>query len=225
MSVVVYSPDTVKQFDPESALSIKTPKITDDLEAKGKAIYKNNTAMRDMMTVLEHPEFASFINKYFNNASDTQAMLMFMKTYQAIPNNNPFEKIAIVNDAIQSNQARAKLTNDFINWHTAHTAHNAHNAHNAHTILNDSAEDDHNTHTTLNIRDVEDDSENKNVHNTLNTHTTHDNVNVNTTFQDFDPYTDQTCIYQDQKYTYQIKRFLNRQYEKINNKPIKILAS
>lgn len=89
---------------------------SNDLRADGQSLYKTNTTMRDIATVMEHPEFNAFFRKYFNDSTDVQAMLMLMKIYQSIPSNDPYEKIAILYQVMNKSDVRAMIMDSFNNW-------------------------------------------------------------------------------------------------------------
>jgi hypothetical protein len=72
--------------------------------------------MRDIATVMEHPEFNAFFEKYFNDSTDVRAILMLMKIYQAIPSKDPYEKIAILYEAMNTSKVRTMIMDSFNNW-------------------------------------------------------------------------------------------------------------
>lgn len=89
---------------------------TNDLRTNGQSLYKTNTTMRDIATIMEHPEFKSFFGKYFNDSTDAHAMLMLMKIYQSIPSDDPYEKIAVLHKAMDTSEVRAMIMDSFNNW-------------------------------------------------------------------------------------------------------------
>jgi len=89
---------------------------SNDLRTNGQALYKTNATMRDIATIMEHPEFNSFFGKYFNDSTDVQAMLMLMKIYQSIPSSDPYEKIAILYQIMSTSKVRAMVMDSFNNW-------------------------------------------------------------------------------------------------------------
>lgn len=94
---------------------------SNDLRADGQSLYKTNTTMRDIATVMEHPEFNAFFGKYFNDSTDVQAMLMLMKIYQSIPSNDPYEKIAILYQVMNKSDVRAMIMDSFNNWYNGNS--------------------------------------------------------------------------------------------------------
>jgi hypothetical protein len=102
-------------------------KITDtaydsckQLDTCGKYIYKTNPVFRDVSTVMEHPEFRHFVDTYFNDSHDTQAVLIFLKTYQMIekcnPDLSPYQKLAILSKAMGSEKIRHAIHKAYLNW-------------------------------------------------------------------------------------------------------------
>ena len=87
-----------------------------DLQNTGKLIYQNNRSMRDIATIMEHPEFRQFFNKYFGDPIDIQNTLMLMKLYDNILNKDPYEKIAILFEAMSNTKIRREIIDRFINW-------------------------------------------------------------------------------------------------------------
>lgn len=86
------------------------------LSNHGKKIYNTNTTIRDITNVMEHPEFKSFFDKYFKTVYDAQSILLLMKIYNSLPNENPYEKSAILYEAMNDSKIRSKLIDDFIKW-------------------------------------------------------------------------------------------------------------
>jgi hypothetical protein len=92
------------------------------LESKGKLVYTTNQHFRNLVTVMEHPEFRNFYNTYLRNFEDAKTMLMFMKMYEHIDNHfntlNPYQKISILKDIVDNSETRKKIcdmitTSDF----------------------------------------------------------------------------------------------------------------
>ncbi len=88
----------------------------DEISKYGQTLYKNNRVLRDIATVMEHPEFKSFFDKYFKSAFDAQNIILLMKIYNSIPNDDPYEKIAILFEAMNESKIRNKLIDNFIHW-------------------------------------------------------------------------------------------------------------
>ncbi len=51
---------------------------------KHNSIKKTNPFFRDLINIMNNSEFKQFYNKYFNDWSDIQAMIFFMKLYSTI---------------------------------------------------------------------------------------------------------------------------------------------
>ena len=86
----------------------------------GIDVYQKNAAFKSLANVMEHPEFKLFFDKYFENPSDAETMLMFMKTYQKItetnPEASPYEKLALVKKLMSDKEIRPVIVNEFLNW-------------------------------------------------------------------------------------------------------------
>ena len=52
--------------------------------AKGSKIYNSNPFFRDLTGLMNNVEFHDFYNKYFQDWSDIQTMIFYMKLYKAI---------------------------------------------------------------------------------------------------------------------------------------------
>lgn len=109
MSVVTYKPHN-------KSTSLCTSSSVTSVSEHGKHIYKTNNTMRDISTVMEHPEFHSFFNKYFKNANDAQNIILLMKIYESIPKEDPYEKIAVLFEAMSNSELRHKLVDNFLQW-------------------------------------------------------------------------------------------------------------
>lgn len=96
--------------------------VSNTIKSNGHMLYKTNTTMRDIATIMEHPEFKDFFGKYFNDSTDVQAMLLMMKVYQAIPSDDPFEKIAVLHEAMQTSDVRTMIMDSFKNWRLMDTS-------------------------------------------------------------------------------------------------------
>ena len=55
-----------------------------ELENKGRDLYKRNQFYRDMANCLENPEVFNFFTKYFSNPRDIDTILMFVKLYMSL---------------------------------------------------------------------------------------------------------------------------------------------
>jgi hypothetical protein len=58
----------------------------DSTELAGRQIYNKYSELRDISTVMEHPEFFSFYMKYMRNPKDLKRILILMKLYHMISN-------------------------------------------------------------------------------------------------------------------------------------------
>lgn len=86
----------------------------------GENVYNTNKTFKHLANVMEHPEFRSFIDKYFKTPSDTDAMLMFIKVYQYIdkshPMLTPYQKIGLLHAAMNNKKYRENICNSYLKW-------------------------------------------------------------------------------------------------------------
>lgn len=91
-------------------------------EKKGQHLYKNNKTMQDVANVMEHPEFRSFVNKYFTDPVVAQSMLLLMKVYQVAedsdPTATPYQKLNTVDAVMNNPKGRKFIHDEFIKWRT-----------------------------------------------------------------------------------------------------------
>lgn len=90
------------------------------LENQGRELYRTNEHYRNVATLMEHPEFRKFHNKYLNNWTDARTILMFLKLYETIERKNPkltpYEKISILHEVMKDGKLRQKAVECFMNW-------------------------------------------------------------------------------------------------------------
>ena len=89
-----------------------------DLEEKGRKIYRQNEHFRKLANIMEHPEFREFYNSYMNDWEDTKTIIMFMKLYEAVEKHTqitltPYQKISIVKDMIDDPEKRRVICKEF----------------------------------------------------------------------------------------------------------------
>jgi len=86
-------------------------------EAFGKRLIQENKTMRDIGTVMEHPEFKQFFHRYFSDWDDARAMFMLMKVYSKVsetyPTLNGLEKVALLYELISNSDVRAQCVQTF----------------------------------------------------------------------------------------------------------------
>lgn len=97
-----------------------TEQQKEENELKGRELYRINGTLRDVANVMEHPEFRTFIDKYFCDPMLAQSILMFLKVYELAeesdPNLTPFQKIAALDSAMANPDARNLIHAEFIKW-------------------------------------------------------------------------------------------------------------
>lgn len=91
----------------------------ESLEEQGRQLYKSNKHYRNIATVMEHPEFRDFYNRYISDNLSVKTMIMFLKIYEEIEKNGqftPYEKIALVHKVIQDKKMREWITKYMLEW-------------------------------------------------------------------------------------------------------------
>lgn len=115
----------------------------EELERQGRIIYKSNDTLRNVMNVMEHPEFKKFFDKYFKDWETIKILIMFMKVYNSIgdsrtytvndvdnfseshvlsPNNttssclSPYQRIAILKNMIDDSGFRQQFIGNLVQW-------------------------------------------------------------------------------------------------------------
>jgi len=95
--------------------------LVQNLEQDGRKLYKTNPHYRHLANVMEHPEFRSFYNKYFQDWDMARTIIMFMKIYESIEKYSkieltPFQKIAIADEMFQNSEKRQQICNGIREW-------------------------------------------------------------------------------------------------------------
>jgi len=83
------------------------------LEKYGKQVYNNNSTMKDIANLMEHPMFADFFDKYFNDKYDAESIIKMMLTYHKLSQTkykgsafNPYQKIAVLYELMSNAETR-----------------------------------------------------------------------------------------------------------------------
>lgn len=92
-----------------------------DLEREGMKLYRKNKHFKNLMNVMEHPEFKLFFDSYFNNWEQIKSMVMFMKTYRSIDNPdgeklNGYQKIAFMKKLYDDRDTRKNIIDSMVEW-------------------------------------------------------------------------------------------------------------
>lgn len=95
--------------------------VSKNLEKSGRKIYDNNKHFQKLANIMEHPEFRQFYNEYMQDWDNIKLIITFMKIYEAIEkhstlNLTPYQKIAILKEAIDNAQIREKICQGISNW-------------------------------------------------------------------------------------------------------------
>ena len=90
------------------------------VSVNGVDVYKSNKPLRDLATIMEHPESKAFFDSYFNTSSDAMTMIMMMKIYKRITDLNPdmngYDKIGMLASFLKDSTIRRKIVLDFQDW-------------------------------------------------------------------------------------------------------------
>ena len=98
-------------------VTLYVPPLTDcskTSESKGKRLYNKNNNYRNIVNVMEHPEFREFFDTHFSTWEDTKLMLMFMKLYKDIEQTSPvelngYQKLSIIDTIMKDRDLRRQL--------------------------------------------------------------------------------------------------------------------
>lgn len=63
---------------------INTTNMIETTFKEGSKIYRSNPFFRDLIGLMQNPEFHHFYNQYFSNWSDIETMVFYMKLYKAV---------------------------------------------------------------------------------------------------------------------------------------------
>jgi len=88
---------------------------------KGKKIYQTNPHYKKLATIMEHPEFREFYDKYMCDWDSIKVMLMFMKIYETIEKHSvitlsPYQKISIMKEIIDDEKSREEICKTISKW-------------------------------------------------------------------------------------------------------------
>jgi len=96
-------------------LDISEPNINfiKNMETKGRNLYKTIPELRDISTVMEHPEFYGFYYKYMKDLNKFKRMIVLMKIYDVISHrlhqkdpaerfHNSYHKLVLLYNIIKS---------------------------------------------------------------------------------------------------------------------------
>lgn len=88
-------------------------KIDKNFKSIGKKHYTENEFYRDLSSLMFHPEFRRFVDKYLLDDNYTLSTIMFMRTVQHIqklnPDYDPYEIIGIVHSLVSNNKTRQMM--------------------------------------------------------------------------------------------------------------------
>jgi hypothetical protein len=95
--------------------------VPDNLEEKGRQIYKTNDNFRRLANVMEHPEFREFFKLYMQDWESSKMIIMFMKMYDALEKHSkvelsPYQKLSIIKDIIDDGEMRQKVCDGISEW-------------------------------------------------------------------------------------------------------------
>jgi hypothetical protein len=90
---------------------------TVSLEKEGRDLYQSNKNLRNIMNVMEHPEFQEFFNNYFQDWDITRVVIMFMKIYNSMDTKNlsGYQKIALLKNLMDDGKTRQRMTGNIMN--------------------------------------------------------------------------------------------------------------
>lgn len=101
-------------------MDLTTP-ISDNLEKKGRQLYKDIINYQRLANIMEHPEFREFYDTYMNDWDTAKSIIMFMKLYEAIEKHSklkltPYQKIAVADEIFHNSDKRQQICNAIQEW-------------------------------------------------------------------------------------------------------------
>ena len=97
------------------------PKILDHERhiKNGKQICSENIFFKNMVNLVQYPEFIYMLKNYFDSWENIQTFIMFIKVYESITKKYPditeYEKISILKLLIDNSETRKIICKEIIN--------------------------------------------------------------------------------------------------------------
>ena len=89
------------------------------VEKQGRKLYTSNPFYRNLVNVMEHPEFREFLDKG-ETWTEMKTMLMFVKSYQKIEKMKPalsgYQKLAVLDSLMKEPLCRQEITRRMMEW-------------------------------------------------------------------------------------------------------------
>jgi len=86
-------------------------------ENQGRKIYQGNQELQEISNLMEHPLFRTIYDKYFNDMTSIQLIMMVMKIYEEIEQLHPefsgYQKLYFVKKILDDRNLRSELV---VNW-------------------------------------------------------------------------------------------------------------
>jgi hypothetical protein len=103
MDIIKFSPET---FDRKRHVE------------NGKKICSENIFFKNMINLVQYPEFTYMSINYFNSYDNIKLFLIFIKVYESVtkkyPNISPYEKISILKILIDNSDTRRLICKEVI---------------------------------------------------------------------------------------------------------------
>jgi hypothetical protein len=100
----------------QSIQAVGSSFLLDDLNTKGKALYKSNDNYRLVSNVMEHPEFREFFERFFGDKTDIMMVLVYLNLYKFVEaklskDATGFAKLAMVHEIMSNRDLRSSACN------------------------------------------------------------------------------------------------------------------
>lgn len=95
--------------------------ILRDFDFKGRKLYNSNPIYRDLATVMEHPEFKMFYDKYLSNRQNFGVIMLFLKLYNDITEEvndelNGYQKLYMMSELLKNVELRHNLVEEILQF-------------------------------------------------------------------------------------------------------------
>ena len=92
-----------------------------NIDKLGKELYDSNENYKQLVNLMEQPEFRRFYNQNFEDVDSVKTFIMFMKIYEGVEKYSeveltPYEKIAIVDKIIHDSKKRKEICKGIQEW-------------------------------------------------------------------------------------------------------------
>jgi len=100
-----------------------------EMEVEGRKLYQTNQHYRNIVTVMEHPEFRKFYDLYMNDHLSMRTIIMFLKLYDAIEKKGkkhltPYQKLTVLDQIMSNGKMRQSAVRCILDWYATDSLSN-----------------------------------------------------------------------------------------------------